>query len=77
MVGGELSKTISGGQRKRVAIGVELLSNPICLILDEPTSGLDSSISFTLLKLLKRIAKEGKVIITTIHQPSTLMFNEF
>ena len=76
-MGGEFSKTISGGQRKRVAIGVELLSDPICMILDEPTSGLDSSISLKLLRLMKKIANEGKIIITTIHQPSTLMFNDF
>ena len=75
-VGSQFSKSISGGQRKRVAIGIELLSNPICLILDEPTSGLDSSIALKLIRLLKQLTLEGKMIITTIHQPSTLIFNE-
>ena len=76
MIGSANEKSISGGQKKRVAIGIELISNPICLILDEPTSGLDSSISLTLMRMLKKIAKEGRIIITTIHQPSTLIFNE-
>lgn len=76
LVGGYFSKSISGGQRKRVAIGVELLADPQCLILDEPTSGLDSTNSLKLLKILKNLAKEGRVILATIHQPSTLMFME-
>ena len=76
LIGTNYSKSISGGQKKRVAIGIELLSNPVCLILDEPTSGLDSSIALTLMRLLKKIASEGKIIISTIHQPSTLIFKE-
>lgn len=75
-VGSQFSKSISGGQRKRVAIGVELLSDPICLILDEPTSGLDSAIALKLIRMLKQLTNEGRMIITTIHQPSTLIFNE-
>lgn len=76
MVGDSFSKAISGGQKKRVAIGVELLSDPTCLILDEPTSGLDSTISLKLINTLKSLAKEGKIIITTIHQPSSLIFQQ-
>lgn len=77
-IGGNGKKSISGGQKKRVAIGIELISNPLCLILDEPTSGLDSSNSFRIIKLLSKLAKqENKLIIATIHQPSTLMFQNF
>jgi ABC-type multidrug transport system ATPase subunit len=50
------------------------LADPSCLILDEPTSGLDSSNSLKIMKILRKLAADGKVIIATIHQPSTLMF---
>jgi len=77
-IGGSGKKSISGGQKKRVAIGIELISNPVCLILDEPTSGLDSSNSLKIIKFLYKLAKEqNKLIIATIHQPSTLMFQNF
>ncbi len=76
LVGGQFSKSISGGQRKRVAIGVELLADPSCLVLDEPTSGLDSSNSLKIMRILKKLSDDGRVIIATIHQPSTLMFQE-
>lgn len=76
LVGGQFSKSISGGQRKRVAIGVQLLADPSCLVLDEPTSGLDSSNSLKIIRILKSLASDGRVIIATIHQPSTLMFQE-
>ncbi len=73
-MGGQFRKSISGGQRKRVAIGVELLADPSCLVLDEPTSGLDSNNSTKIIRILKSLAKDGRVIIATIHQPSSLMF---
>ncbi len=73
--GGQFKKCISGGQKKRVAIGVELISNPSILIFDEPTSGLDSNNALRIMKLLQSLAKnEKKIIIATLHQPSTLMF---
>lgn len=56
-VGGVQKKSISGGQKKRVVIGVELISNPSILILDEPTSGLDSFNSLKIINLLSKIAK--------------------
>jgi ABC-type multidrug transport system ATPase subunit len=53
-----------------------LLADPSCLILDEPTSGLDSSNSLKITKILRKLASDGRIIIATIHQPSTLMFQE-
>ena len=71
----QFNKSISGGQKKRVSIGVELLSDPSILIFDEPTSGLDSCNALIITRLLADLAKnEKKLIIATIHQPSTLMF---
>ncbi len=57
-IGGSGKKSISGGQRKRVAIGIELISNPMVMVLDEPTSGLDSSNSLKIIKFLSRLAKQ-------------------
>jgi len=51
-----------------------LLADPSCLVLDEPTSGLDSNNSLKIMKILKKLALDGRVIVSTIHQPSTLMF---
>ena len=56
LVGGELSKYISGGERKRTAIGVEMITDPQLLLLDEPTSGLDSFKAFSIVKYLKMLA---------------------
>jgi len=57
MIGGSAKKSISGGQKKRVAIGVELLSNPQILVFDEPTSGLDSHNALRIIQLLRDLAK--------------------
>ncbi len=68
IVGSILKKTISGGERKRTAIGVELITDPSVILLDEPTSGLDSFMAKTICKLLQKLAhKNGKTIISTIH----------
>jgi len=69
---------ISGGERKRVNIGTELLTDPAVIMLDEPTSGLDSTSAVALMKILETLAfNEGKTIITSIHQPSSAVFFSF
>ncbi len=67
-VGSVLKKTISGGERKRTAIGVELVTDPKCILLDEPTSGLDSFTAVKIVRALQNIArKKNKTIVSTIH----------
>lgn len=74
VIGGPLLKGISGGQRKRTSVGIELITNPSLLFLDEPTSGLDSFSAFNLAKLLRKVAERNAVILCTIHQPSSEVF---
>lgn len=76
-VGSPLEKTISGGQRKRLNIGLELLREPAILFVDEPTSGLSSRDSENIMDLLKELALRGKMIFTVIHQPSSDIFKMF
>jgi len=64
----------SGGERRRVSIGVQMLRNPSVLFLDEPTTGLDATSAFHLVKTLKHLADTGRTIITTIHQPRSDIF---
>jgi len=72
-----LIRGVSGGERKRTSIGVELLTNPSIIFLDEPTTGLDSATSFHVINILKNLAKAGRTIISTIHQPSSEIFGTF
>lgn len=76
-VGNPLEKTISGGERKRVNIGLELLRAPGVLFLDEPTSGLSSRDSLSIIELLKDLSLMGKLIFVVIHQPSADIFKLF
>ncbi|KAL1499188.1 hypothetical protein AB1Y20_013697 [Prymnesium parvum] len=77
IVGDSKTRGISGGERKRLSIGCELLSNPSLLFLDEPTSGLDSYQAQQVVAALKRLADEGCTIIMSIHQPRGSIFNMF
>lgn len=76
-VGNPLNKKISGGQRKRLNIALELIREPAILILDEPTSGLSSHDSENILELLKDLSINGKLIFVVIHQPSSDIFKMF
>jgi ABC-type multidrug transport system ATPase subunit len=77
IVGGALRKGISGGQRKRTSVGVELVTKPSLVFLDEPTSGLDSYSAVQLVQVLKKVAKAGSSVLFTIHQPSSEIFSSF
>lgn len=72
-----LSRGISGGERKRLSIGIELLSQPSIIFLDEPTSGLDSFTAASIIRTLCDLAREGRTIVMTIHQPSSDIFDMF
>ncbi|KAF4318295.1 hypothetical protein BBO99_00007531 [Phytophthora kernoviae] len=76
-VGDIFRKGISGGQKRRLSIAIELLSDPAILLLDEPTSGLDSASTFKVMQFVSRLCKEGRTVICTIHQPSSLVYDLF
>ncbi|KAH1121950.1 hypothetical protein J1N35_005110 [Gossypium stocksii] len=77
MIGGSFVRGVSGGERKRVCIGNEIIINPSLLFLDEPTSGLDSTTALRTVQTLQDIAEAGKTVLTTIHQPSSRLFHKF
>ncbi len=76
-VGSVNKKSLSGGERKRLNVALELLSDPKILILDEPTSGLSSKDSEKLIQTLNNLKLEGKIILATIHQPNPDIFQSF
>ena len=77
-IGDHTIRGISGGQRKRVSIALELIKNPDILILDEPTSGLDSYTATSVILTLKKMCvTNNKIVICSIHQPSSTLFNSF
>lgn len=76
-VGSELDKVISGGQRKRLNIALELIREPSILFVDEPTSGLSSRDSENIMDLLKELSLNGKLVFVVIHQPSSNIFKLF
>ncbi|CAA3012922.1 ABC transporter G family member 25 [Olea europaea subsp. europaea] len=77
IIGNSFIRGISGGERKRVSIAHEMLINPSLLILDEPTSGLDSTAAFRLMTTLGSLAEKGKTIVTSVHQPSSRVYQSF
>lgn len=76
-VGSPLEKTISGGQRKRLNIALELIRQPAVMFVDEPTSGLSSRDSENIMDMLKELSLKGKLIFVVIHQPSSEIFKMF
>ncbi|MBA0669988.1 hypothetical protein Goklo_025167 [Gossypium klotzschianum] len=70
IIGDEGHRGVSGGERRRVSIGIDIIHDPIILFLDEPTSGLDSTSAFMVVKVLQRIAQSGSIVVMSIHQPS-------
>ncbi|KAK0187746.1 P-loop containing nucleoside triphosphate hydrolase protein [Armillaria mellea] len=77
LVGSELSKGISGGEKRRVSIAIQVLTEPQVLMLDEPTSGLDAFTAASIMDVLRQLAEEGRTIITTLHQSSSELFKHF
>jgi ABC-type multidrug transport system ATPase subunit len=75
--GSDLDKTLSGGQRRRLSIGLELMGNPALLLLDEPTSGLSGPDAASVVSLLRKLSRQGTLVIATIHQPSPEVFALF
>uniref|UniRef100_K3X5A6 ABC transporter domain-containing protein n=1 Tax=Globisporangium ultimum (strain ATCC 200006 / CBS 805.95 / DAOM BR144) TaxID=431595 RepID=K3X5A6_GLOUD len=77
LIGGPTLRGISGGERKRLSFAAEILTNPSILFVDEPTSGLDSFMAETVVSQLQQIARDGRTVIATIHQPSSELFALF
>jgi ABC-type multidrug transport system ATPase subunit len=76
-IGNHAHKGCSGGEKRRTSIGVQLLSNPSLLWLDEPTTGLDSTSAYQVVKTLQNLARRGRNIIVTIHQPRSEIYSLF
>ena len=76
-IGGSMVKGVSGGERKRTSIGVELITDPNMIFLDEPTTGLDSFTANTIVNVMGDLAKSGKTVIWTIHQPNSETYEWF
>jgi ATP-binding cassette subfamily G (WHITE) protein 1 len=75
MLGSSMVKGVSGGEKKRACIAMELVTNPPILFLDEPTSGLDTYSAYTTVKFLKQLADSGRTVVATLHQPSSDIFH--
>lgn len=76
-IGSVTQKGISGGEKRRVAVAMEMITNPNVLFLDEPTSGLDTFHAFGVAKILRSLATSGRTVVSTIHQPSSEIFELF
>ena len=77
LIGDGLNRGISGGERKRVSIACELITDPSFILLDEPTTGLDSENAANVIQSLRDLANRGKLVATTIHQPSKEIMEMF
>lgn len=77
LIGNWHLRGISGGEKKRVSIALEILARPRLLFLDEPTSGLDSASAFFITHTLRNIARDSRTVISSIHQPSSEVFALF
>jgi ABC-type multidrug transport system ATPase subunit len=77
LVGSDLIKGISGGEKRRVTIAVQILTDPRILLLDEPTSGLDAFTASSIMEVLQGLAMEGRTLILTIHQARSDLFKHF
>ncbi|KAL7751228.1 hypothetical protein RI367_003434 [Sorochytrium milnesiophthora] len=75
IIGTATEKGVSGGERKRACMAMELITNPSIIYLDEPTSGLDTYTAYAVVKLLKDLATSGRTVIATLHQPSSEIFH--
>ncbi|CBY12651.1 unnamed protein product [Oikopleura dioica] len=73
----DLKKTLSGGERKRLSLASEILSNPKILFCDEPTTGLDSTMALKVMEVLLKLSKNGMTIVCSIHQPSSKIISIF
>uniref|UniRef100_A0AAQ4RB37 ABC transporter domain-containing protein n=1 Tax=Gasterosteus aculeatus aculeatus TaxID=481459 RepID=A0AAQ4RB37_GASAC len=76
-IGTEFLRGVSGGERKRCSIGMELITSPSLLFLDEPTTGLDSNTANSIINLLNKLSRRGKTVIFSIHQPRYSIFKQF
>ena len=77
LIGSEFVKGISGGEKRRVSIAVQILTDPKILMLDEPSSGLDSHTAHSMMELLQALAMEGRTVICKIHQSRSDLFPLF
>jgi len=77
LIGSDMIKGISGGEKRRVSIAVQILTDPRVLLLDEPTSGLDAFTASSIMEVLRGLADEGRTLILTIHQSRSDLFQQF
>jgi ABC-type multidrug transport system ATPase subunit len=77
IIGDDLHRGVSGGEKRRVTIGCEIISSPAIIYLDEPTSGLDSTTALQVVETLKNLCRKGRTVIVTVHQPSMRVFQSF
>ena len=77
LIGNDIVKGISGGEKRRVTIAVQILTEPRVLLLDEPLSGLDAFTALSIMDVLRGLAQEGRTLVVTIHQPRSDLFGHF